>query len=335
VKTRVREEQLLMSYLLGAASELEQSQIETRYFRDQRFYEELLAREEELICDYVSGALTPEEGRLFERNFLSSDRRRRKYKSIKKLMTFFADQSATGDWQTVTTSQPAPPGLWANCTRWLNDFFRPRLSFVWSTAVVTVLSLTALWLSVVVTELREDVKAGEAQQANSQKKTTRHKAKAERQSAKQRSESKSLTEMADQLQASLDEAPALVSPTKSTPALSLLSVTLRPSRVRGSGEAKKISIPANAGTLRLQLLLSSTEHSTYPSYTAVLKTIEGQEVARRQGISPQVAQSDKSLTLEVPASRLSDGYYAVLLTGITVSKELKPAEEFFIQIVRE
>lgn len=332
MKTRVREEQLLMSYLLGAATELEQSQIETRYFRDQRFYEELLALEEELICDYVSGALTPEEGRRFEQNFLSSDRRRRKYKSIKKLMTFFADQN---DWQMVTTSQPAPPGLWANCTRWLNDFFRPRLSFVWSTAVVTVLSLTALWLSVVVTELREDVKAGEAQQANSQKKTTRHKAKAERQSAKQRSESKSLTEMADQLQASLDEAPALVSSTKSTPALSLLSVTLRPSRVRGSGEAKKISIPANAGTLRLQLLLSGAEHGTYPSYTAVLKTIEGQEVARRQGISPQVAQSDKSLTLEVPASRLSDGYYAVLLTGITVSKELKPAEEFFIQIVRE
>lgn len=333
MKTRVREEQLLLSYLLGATSELEQTQIETHYFRDQRFYEELLALEEELICDYVSGALTPEEGRLFEQNFLSSNRRRRKYKSIKKLMTFFADQSATGDWQTVATSQPAPPGLWANCLRWLHSFFTPRLSFVWSAAAVAVLSLTAVWLSVVVTELREDVKAGEAQLANSTKKTTKPKGKAERQSAKQRGESKSLTEMAGQLQASLDEAPALS--TKSTPALSLLSVTLRPSRVRGSGEAKKVTIPAHAGTLRLQLLLSGAEHGAYPSYTAVLKTIEGQEIARRQHISPQVAQSDKSLSLEVAANRLTDGYYAVLLTGITASKELKPAEEFFIQIVRE
>jgi hypothetical protein len=333
VKTRVREEQLLMSYLLGAATELEQTQIETRYFRDQRFYEQLLALEEELICDYVSGALTLEEGRLFERNFLSSDRRRRKYKSIKKLMTYFADQSASGDWQPVATTQPAPTSFWANCTRWLNSFFTPRLSFVWSTAAVAVLSLTAVWLSVVVTELREDVKAGEAQLANSPKKATKSKGKAERQAAKQRSEAKSLTEMADQLQASLDETPVLSA--RATPALSLLSVTLRPSRVRGSGEAKKIAIPANAATLRLQLLLSGAEHGVYPSYTAVLKTIEGQEVARRQNISPQVAQSDKSLSLEVPANRLNDGYYAVLLTGITANKELKPAEEFFIQVVRE
>jgi len=133
----------------------------------------------------------------------------------------------------------------------------------------------------------------------------------------------------------LDETHGIISSSKSAPAYSLLSITLRPSRVRGTGDAKKIAIPANVGTLRLQLLLSGAEHSTYPSYTAVLKTIEGQEVVRRQSMSTQIVQSDKSLALEVPANKLRDGYYAVLLTGITASKELKPAEEFFIQIIRE
>ena len=90
MKTRVREEQLLMSYLLGAATELEQSQIETRYFRDQRFYEELLALEEELICDYLSGVLSPHEWRQFERHFLKSARRRQRCEELKKLLTCVA-----------------------------------------------------------------------------------------------------------------------------------------------------------------------------------------------------------------------------------------------------
>ena len=331
MKTKVREEQILLSYLLGAATELEQSQIETRYFRDQRFYEALLALEEELICDYVSGALTPEEGCLFEQNFLNSPRRRRKYESTKKLMTFIADQ---GDWQTATVPPPAPSRFWAACAHWLHSFFTPKLSFVWSTAAVAALSLTALWLSVLVTELRNEVAAGETQQANLPKKATKSRTKSERQSAK-RNDLKSVAEMADQLQASMDETSALGASTKSTPALSLLSLTLRSSRVRGGSEAKKVTVPENVGTLRLQLLLSSAEHNPYPSYSAVLKTIEGQEVVRRQGLSTQVAQSDKSLVLEVPANKLRDGYYAIILTGITANKELKPAEEFFIEIVRQ
>src|SRR5262249_11372129 len=160
-------------------------QIETRYFRDQRFYEELLALEEELICDYVSGALTPEESGLFEKNFLKSARRRRKYESTKKLMTFIADQSG---WQPTTTTQPIKPKLWVACARRLHSFFTPKLSFVWSTVAVATLSLTAWWLSTLVTGLREEVKVGEAQQASLQKKAAKPKTRGERQSAKQRSD---------------------------------------------------------------------------------------------------------------------------------------------------
>jgi hypothetical protein len=285
-----------------------------------------------LICDYLSGALTPEESSLFEKNFLKSARRRRKYESTRKLMTFIADQSG---WQPTATAQPIKPKLWAACARRLHNLFTPKLSFVWSTVAVAALSLTAVWLTMLVTELREEVKAGEAQQASSQKKAAKPKVRGERQSAKQRNELKSLAEVADQLQASMDGTPGSISSAQSSPALSLLSVTLRPSHVRGNGETKKIVVPANAGTLRLQLFLSGAEHSTYPSYTAVLKTIEGQEVVRRQGMRTQVIQSGKSLVLEVPVNKLQDGYYAVLLTGITANKELKPADEFFIQIIRE
>jgi anti-sigma factor RsiW len=92
MKHRPGEERLLTSYLLGEASELEQSLLETNYFRDPRFYELLLAVEEELICDYLNGFLSPHEWRQFEQHFLKSARRRQKCEELKRLLTCVAHQ---------------------------------------------------------------------------------------------------------------------------------------------------------------------------------------------------------------------------------------------------
>ena len=94
MKNRPREERLITSYLLGEASELEQSQLETAYFRDAQFYELLLALEVELISDYLSGILPSHERKQFERHFLKSARRRQRYKSVSKLMDYVARQQA-------------------------------------------------------------------------------------------------------------------------------------------------------------------------------------------------------------------------------------------------
>ena len=92
MKHRPGEERLLTSYLLGEASELEQNLLETNYFRDPRFYELLLAMEEELICDYLNGFLSPHEWRQFEQHFLKSARRRQKCDEMKRLLTNVARQ---------------------------------------------------------------------------------------------------------------------------------------------------------------------------------------------------------------------------------------------------
>ncbi len=94
MKNRPREERLITSYLLGEASELEQAQIETVYFRDAQFYEFLLAMEVELISDYISGILPSHERNQFERHFLKSARRRQRYETVSKLMDFVARQQA-------------------------------------------------------------------------------------------------------------------------------------------------------------------------------------------------------------------------------------------------
>ena len=107
MKHRPGEERLLTSYLLGEASELEQTLLETNYFQDPHFYELLLAVEEELICDYLNGFLSPHEWKQFEQHFLKSARRRQKYETMKQLLLCTARQPQLSATAPVRKPKPA------------------------------------------------------------------------------------------------------------------------------------------------------------------------------------------------------------------------------------
>jgi hypothetical protein len=63
---------VLRRYLLGEASEHEAARLERAYLGSDAALEELRAHEDELIEDYLAGALDPPERESFERHFLSS-----------------------------------------------------------------------------------------------------------------------------------------------------------------------------------------------------------------------------------------------------------------------
>lgn len=86
MKNRPREERLMTSYLLGDASEMEQMLLETTYFRDANSFELLLAMEDELISNYVSGLMSSRERGQFREHFLKSARRRQRYDTLSELI---------------------------------------------------------------------------------------------------------------------------------------------------------------------------------------------------------------------------------------------------------
>ena len=335
VKPRAREDQSIIGYLLGTASELEQSHLETRYFREPHFYELLLALEEELICDYLHGKLPPAERLQFERYFLSTPRRRRKYESTRKLLAFIADQ---GTPQTSLIIAPEPENWLSARLRWLNSFFMPRLSSLGTLASVAVLAVGVWMLSVQVAAYRRQVETQEAQLQVAAKKTLpKPRPKPHLETDKETGKEsggretdptqKSLTGFADQLQASLDEPPALLTASANPHTVGL---TLKASTLRAVGVSQQLTLPAEATSLSLCLLLGGTTLSN--SFNAALKTLEGREILRRQNLSAQVTKSDRSLTLEVPASLLHTGRYVVSLTA---NQTPYPTSEYFLQINRE
>lgn len=77
VEQPVISDAVIVRYLLGELSAGEQDALERRYFGDSDLLDRIETVEDDLIDDYVAGALTPEQRRHFERHFLTEERRER------------------------------------------------------------------------------------------------------------------------------------------------------------------------------------------------------------------------------------------------------------------
>lgn len=107
MKNRPREERLMTSYLLGDASEMEQMLLETTYFRDAKSFELLLAMEDELISNYVSGLMSTRERGQFREHFLKSARRRQRYETLSELIDCVAQHPVLSKDTSVNELQVA------------------------------------------------------------------------------------------------------------------------------------------------------------------------------------------------------------------------------------
>src|SRR5262245_57994599 len=83
---------LLNRYLLGIASEKERTEVEEQCFADDKGLDVLLRAEDELIDDYVRGALGPSDRQLFESHFLCTDQRRQRLEMVESLVKVLAQR---------------------------------------------------------------------------------------------------------------------------------------------------------------------------------------------------------------------------------------------------
>jgi DNA-directed RNA polymerase specialized sigma24 family protein len=82
--------EVLVRYLLGVASVVEREAVEEEYFAGSSGLDVLLAVEDELIDDYVRGALSRADRLLFEENFLCTAGRRQRLEFTQSLVEVLA-----------------------------------------------------------------------------------------------------------------------------------------------------------------------------------------------------------------------------------------------------
>lgn len=109
--------EVIRRYLLGDATDEDQRRsIEGRLLTDDEYYEELLVEEDELIDRYLSGALTDNERKQFEKHFLATPERHQKVHFARAFKRMVSE--ASSDTSSESFQQTHSP---VRLMRWLDN----------------------------------------------------------------------------------------------------------------------------------------------------------------------------------------------------------------------
>ena len=328
-----KEEQLMTSYLLGAATEEECVAVEEHFLRDPEYLNQLRALEYEMIDDYVRGEMPSAERQSFERRLLASPQGLEQVASARRLHSQL-DQIAWEEREPEPLTAGARKGLWE---RLRTRFFTPMP--VWRyglTAAALLLLAGGLWLLresnlarlqiASLTAERESLRQREknlqeqlASQHVEERQTASQLENEKRQLAAERSRNAQLQEETRRLLARSSSAPLAEG--------SFVELALASGIERNSGEPRRLNIPAGVRLVKLQLELDpSISHRTY---RAELNTAGGTQVWNQGGLVAQRADLGRFVTLLIPARALHPGEYELTLRGLSDERKREVAGYYY------
>jgi hypothetical protein len=329
-KMETIDEKQAVRFLLGDLSEESRLKLEERFFKDDRFYEQLLAIQEELADDYVQDKLSASERVQFEKHFLRSARRRER---VEFAAAF--SQALPGH----ESRAPAPP---SSAPWWesLLAFVRPESTrmALGAAAVALVLLVGAAWLLVENRRL-----AGRVQQARAEKdsliqrsganeaEAERKREELERQINALRAQGGEMETKIQQKQRELEALQRARSPARLVPASGEIALfILPPGLTRGTDEPERLIIPAAARSIQLQLDLEREED--YQGYVAEIRTARGNLVWSKSGLALKRTSYGRAVFLTIPARLISNGEYEVALKGAVKAKLEAVGYYYFIAL---
>ena len=106
------------------------------------------------------------------------------------------------------------------------------------------------------------------------------------------------------------------------------SFILTPNRVRSLEASRPFLIRAGTDSVQFHLDLEADD---YPSYRAVLRTADDEEVWSQDGLSSQRTLAGKAVGLSLPASLLTSGDYLLTLRGVTARGDIEDAGRICLQ----
>ncbi len=318
-KALLGDDRKMISYLLGDLSEEEEIEIEQRYFADDDYLDLLLAIEDELIDDYVRGALSEHERDQFEKYFLASPNRRQKV-DIARAMMSFVSESALASAPTAGGLEPLSWRSLPSILRRTNRAFRLSLA-----TVIVVVAVGLSWLIVDAVRLRNHLQQIQAERTVLQDREQQ----LEQQAAEERARGDRLDE---ELRRESDQRSLLEQEVERPSFQAVVSFVLAPGLLRDINKPRTLTLPPDARLVRLKLDLESDQHKVY---RAVLRTVEEQEIWTRSGLKPESTRSGRGVVIRLPAGLLSKRDYILTLSGLTAEGTLEDVGEYYFRIVRK
>ena len=288
---------LIVQYLLGELSEKQQVELEDRAFEDPVLVSNITAVEHDLIDDYVAGRIRAARLERFESHFLASAERRKKVAFAKALKGVIAESRDAA--RDKTADRPF-------FARFFTFLTRPAPAYAFA-ASAFVLVIAAAWLVMKTRTLNSEV----ARLRAAQETQTSERRQLETDLNNQRARTEDLAAQLEQAQQ--QTSPVTQEPEKSRSPI-IAALTLLPGVSRSASTTPRLTIPKDATTLRLQIVIDPNE--TYRVFSAVV-TSGGQTVYSGSRLVPTTSKAGRSVRLNVAASALKSGRYEVSLKGLS------------------
>jgi len=318
-------------YLLGELPEEERELVEQRLMSDDDLYQRLLLAEDDLIDEYVSGALSEQDRAKFSRRFLHVPELRQDVRSVTALRNYALKTAPK-----VTTERSPAPTSFSLFDRVRKIFMRPVVGFALAAALLAAVGLAVL-LAAQNSQLRKQVEQLHARQSppSVPQPEQRDELAAERLHNEQLSEElqrqkELLAEESRKLQQAQGQQMQTPTPVPNSRSgvSSVFAFALGAGAVRESGELKRVSVPRGAREVNVRLDLAAND---YRSYRAVLQTVEGREVLSSRG---RRGGGGTFVQLNIPARLLMPGDYRIRLSGVNPSGEAEEIDSYYFRVLK-
>jgi Sec-independent protein translocase protein TatA len=308
METNASNRQLIVRYLLGDLPEAEQARLEDRAFSDREYLQTIEEAENDLIDDYVRGALSDAERRRFERGFAASAERKKKIEFARALARVVPASEAA----TTLAAVPWWKALFA-LPRGLN----PALQFSMAAAAV-LLVFGAAWLFVANRSLRTQIARLQAERQQ-QEETLRQQAAAER------ARGEELARQLERERARGDE------PAQGNASF-IASLFLPPGIGRGEDKRPKLALSPATRAVRLRVGLEQGDD--FNRYRVEISAAQGQPVWTRDRLRAQTSPAGRVIDLRLPAGALPAGRYELALQGVNDSQPPEDLRYYYFDVQR-
>lgn len=302
--TTDKQELRMRRYLLGDLPEAEQLALEAEFFADGNLLEQMQDIETDLVDEYVRGLLTKAEQRQFERHYLTTPAHRER-------VTFAHELLRAANGQALPQFVPPKESLWEKL---LASLRAPQFAFGAAVTAAVLLIAGFVWLKNQQSGWQQQIARTEAERATERQRLRELEAQLAQQN-----------QLNSELSAELERLRAASPKPISLP--SVFSFVLMPG-VRG-GEQQTLKLPPGAEQIRLQMKLDSNEFSRY---SASIRVVGGGQSLSAQPARATTNPNGVTVSVNIPANKLSNGDYILTLTGIGSTGAREEINRYFFRL---
>jgi len=300
-------------FLLGELTPEEQGDVEEQGFLDRDTFALIQAAEDDLIDEFLSGDLSPNEKQRFEKHFLSTPGRYGDVKVAKALQKYIS-QNATPSLAYGKVASETPGNSFL--LNWLNT--RSSTARLFLVAAVLLIGVAGVWLVARMLRQQQNGPPIQAHQDNV------------RSPAEPRNKpTQSPVESANS-QGSDSNQPKPRGLPRQPAAPTYLFVLIPGGPARSEDSTTKVRLPQANGVALFELPLIGKK--SYRSYRATLER-DGTVVRTLSNLKAGVLSSGRGIEIRVPAILFeSEQNYRILLSGISSDGTLHEISAYYFQV---